>query len=403
MNFKSVLTFVLIYSVTLSAQWVKTNHPQSSMIRALAYSGNNIISGTFDGNMFITTDNGNSWNSINTGHTYSYFYSILINGQNIFIGTSNGVYLSSNNGSTWSLVNNGLLSSVSSFTMMNQKIYAGTGGGDIYATTDNGFEWKVIAKGLVTYSSITSLVTNGNNVFAGSDGPPGIYMSTDDGITWNPKNNGIDLTYIFTLARNENNIYAGTSGGVFQTTNNGDQWNKISEGMAIRIINILLEVNQNIFSGNDGGGVYLLPKGEQKWIAINDGLNNLNIRSLVVNNDFIFAGAYDGTVWRRPRTELITSIDDSQYELPTDFSLSQNYPNPFNPTTTIKYSIPNSQFVTLKVYDLLGREISTLVNEEKAPGNYEVKFDGSNLSSGVYLYRLQAGSFTQTKKFVLMK
>ncbi len=102
--------------------------------------------------------------------------------------------------------------------------------------------------------------------------------------------------------------------------------------------------------------------------------------------------------------------DSNSNNLVTDYSLSQNYPNPFNPTTTIKYSIPvetlhitSLQHVTLKVYDMLGREVATLVNEEKASGNYKLKFDGTNLTSGVYFYRLQSGSFTQTKKFVLMK
>ncbi len=89
--------------------------------------------------------------------------------------------------------------------------------------------------------------------------------------------------------------------------------------------------------------------------------------------------------------------------LPSAFSLMQNYPNPFNPNTTIKFSIPHSQFVTLKVYDILGREVATLVNEEKLHGNYEVKFDGSALPSGTYFYRLQAGIFSQTKKLLLLK
>lgn len=90
-------------------------------------------------------------------------------------------------------------------------------------------------------------------------------------------------------------------------------------------------------------------------------------------------------------------------DIPNELSVSQNYPNPFNPSTTIKFSIPNSQFVTLKVYDMLGREATTLVNEEKQPGIYEVKFNGSKLSSGVYFYRLQSGSYSDTKKFILLK
>ncbi len=86
-----------------------------------------------------------------------------------------------------------------------------------------------------------------------------------------------------------------------------------------------------------------------------------------------------------------------------EFSLSDNYPNPFNPTTKIKYTVPEMCSVTLKVYDILGKEIVTLVNEEKPAGSYEVEFNGSHLASGVYFYHIQAGSFSNTRKFILMK
>ena len=86
-----------------------------------------------------------------------------------------------------------------------------------------------------------------------------------------------------------------------------------------------------------------------------------------------------------------------------NFSLAQNYPNPFNPTTKIEYSIPHSSLVTLTVYDILGREVATLVNEEKPAGNYEVEFDGSGLSSGIYFYKIRAGDYKSVKKMILMK
>ncbi|HEX9739434.1 MAG TPA: T9SS type A sorting domain-containing protein, partial [Ignavibacteriaceae bacterium] len=97
--------------------------------------------------------------------------------------------------------------------------------------------------------------------------------------------------------------------------------------------------------------------------------------------------------------------------IPDKFVLYQNYPNPFNPVTKIKYSIPNviasetkqSQLTTIKIYDVLGREVAVLVNEFKPPGVYEVEFDGSNLSSGVYFYTLTSGSFTDTKKLIFIK
>ena len=86
-----------------------------------------------------------------------------------------------------------------------------------------------------------------------------------------------------------------------------------------------------------------------------------------------------------------------------EFDLSQNYPNPFNPSTTIHFIIPANGFVTLKVYDLLGNEVATLVNEEKPAGSYEVEFNANGLSSGMYLYTLQTGSYIETKKMILMK
>jgi hypothetical protein len=106
---------------------------------------------------------------------------------------------------------------------------------------------------------------------------------------------------------------------------------------------------------------------------------------------------------------LNTGINNNK-NIPTEYLLYQNYPNPFNPTTTIKYSIPASlnpskggAFVSLKIYDILGRETATLVNEEKAPGNYEAKFNGSKLTSGIYFYRMQAGNYVDTKKLIVIK
>jgi hypothetical protein len=85
------------------------------------------------------------------------------------------------------------------------------------------------------------------------------------------------------------------------------------------------------------------------------------------------------------------------------FGLSQNYPNPFNPVTRIPYSIAENSFVSLKIYDVLGREVKTLVSEKQTAGEYEVLFNASDLNSGVYFYRLTSGNFTETKKLILLK
>ncbi|MBX2992952.1 MAG: T9SS type A sorting domain-containing protein [Bacteroidetes bacterium] len=101
---------------------------------------------------------------------------------------------------------------------------------------------------------------------------------------------------------------------------------------------------------------------------------------------------------------IILAVGESEQELPSySFALHQNYPNPFNPTTTIRFEIPHASFVTLKVFDLLGREVKTLVDEVMQPGSYERVFNAEELASGVYLYRLRAGNFEQTKRTLILK
>jgi N-acetylneuraminic acid mutarotase len=128
----------------------------------------------------------------------------------------------------------------------------------------------------------------------------------------------------------------------------------------------------------------------------------------VINNKIYVTGGHGGPPidYLSSTEEYTPDISDSDLELnlrPNDFLLYQNYPNPFNPTTAIRYQIPELSFVTFKVYDVLGNEVVILVNEEKPTGSYEVEFDATALSSGIYFYRLQAGDFIETKKMVLMK
>ena len=100
---------------------------------------------------------------------------------------------------------------------------------------------------------------------------------------------------------------------------------------------------------------------------------------------------------------LHSSINDVKYGSVNNFKLEQNYPNPFNPQTSIKYTVSNRQFVSLKVFDSIGKDVSTLVDEEKPSGIYKVVFSAKNLPSGIYFYTIRAGDFTQTKKMVILK
>jgi hypothetical protein len=117
-------------------------------------------------------------------------------------------------------------------------------------------------------------------------------------------------------------------------------------------------------------------------------------------------GGYKNLFWAKLNFDNIVPVENglpANTQVANEFSLIQNYPNPFNPTTTISFSIPSSAFTSLKIYDVLGNEVATLVNEEKPAGNYKVSFNASSLSSGTYFYRIRAGSFIETRKMILMK
>jgi hypothetical protein len=124
--------------------------------------------------------------------------------------------------------------------------------------------------------------------------------------------------------------------------------------------------------------------------------------SFTIKGDLIFAGTNGFGAWKRILSQII-GIKQIASIIPDEFSLSQNYPNPFNPKTKIKMQIAKSSDVKLVVYDALGREIEKLINKQLKPGTYEVEFDGSNYTSGVYFYQIIASDYVDVKKMILVK
>jgi hypothetical protein len=144
------------------------------------------------------------------------------------------------------------------------------------------------------------------------------------------------------------------------------------------------------------------------WNQINDGLSSsaYYVLSLGANGQFIFDGTSAASIWRRPLSQLITGttgVADKPTAQPQRFSLEQNYPNPFNPSTNISFSIPTQSFVSLKVFDLIGREVATLVSEQMSAGSHSKQWNANGITSGIYFYQLKSDKFTETKKLVLLK
>ena len=184
----------------------------------------------------------------------------------------------------------------------------------------------------------------------------------------------------------------------------GDEWTVLttenSNLPTEHVWNLVADSLGNLWMSGDGLIMY---DGNDftQYTAQNSGLYSINISDIqidefnnkwIIHPDAISVFNEDG----------VTSVGVGD-ELPNNFTLLQNYPNPFNPSTSIQYAISSRQFVTIKIYGLLGNEIATLVNEEKPAGSYEVEFSGTTLPSGIYFYQLKVGSFIQTRKMILMK
>jgi hypothetical protein len=177
----------------------------------------------------------------------------------------------------------------------------------------------------------------------------------------------------------------------------------MNSGLTSTNVLALVIVGTTLFAGTNGG-VFRSSNNGTSWSAVSTGLPNVLVRTLAANSTTLIAGTDGSGVWRRPLSELITDVRPMHGdEVPMRFALEQNYPNPFNPTTNIGFRISDFGFVSLRVFDVLGREVETLVNEQMQPGSYSVQLNANSLASGVYLCTMQTAGFMQTRKMLLMK
>jgi hypothetical protein len=406
---KFLVVLMMFVAINANAQWVQCIGSGVQSVYSLGASGNNILAGTPNG-VYLSTNFGTNW--IQTDLDSTFVYSFVSKDNLVFAGTGDypngtgGVFVSSNNGLNWTKTS--LIGGhTHAMIVVGNNIFAGLAYDNwgVHISTNNGGNWTQTA---LTGKVIYSMTNIGNNIFAGTI-QSGVYLSTNNGVSWTQT--GLIDQAIFSLSTIGNNLFAGTSSpylnnSVYLSTNNGNNWTQTSLG----IIGIysLASYGNNLFAGTFNnfysfGGVYLSTNNGTNWINKNQGFNNLlRIYSLLIINNYIFAGTYDNYVWRRSLSEII-GIQNISTETPSKYSLSQNYPNPFNSTSNLKFEISNTGDVKLIVYDIMGKEVQTLVNERLQPATYETSFDGSILNSGVYFYKLITNTFSETKKMLLIK
>ena len=399
---KLIVLLVMLAAMNANAQWVEGSGTISQSTVSMAAIGINIFAGMGYGQgVFISTNNGISW--VQTSLNNITVNAVAVLGNNVFAGTYNsGVLISTNNGTNWTPTS---LNNITIYALaVNENtIYAGTDIGSIYYSSNNGINWNIIS---ITSQPIYSIGLSGSYIFAGTTGN-GIFVSSNNGINWTQT--FLTNKSVHSILVSGSNVYAGLwgSGGVYLSTNNGSSWTQTS--LNNRSVWSIVASGNNIFAGmdayplNDTSGVYMSTNNGVTWIQKNQGFNgNMSIQSLLIANNYMLAGTFGQSIWRRPLSELV-GIQNISSETPSKFSLSQNYPNPFNPTTKIKFAMPKSGNAKIVVYDVMGREVQTLVNERLQAGTYEATFDGSTLNSGVYFYKLIVNGQSETKKMLLLK
>lgn len=405
-----VLVALLLFVISTQARWKKSNTVYFGEINSLTASGGTLFAATEKG-IFITTDNGDNWIEKNNGLTNLYVNSIVVKGEYIFAATDGGVFLSTNNGDEWSgvLIKEGSSTiNTRSLAIKDGIIFAATNSKGVYLSKDNGKNWKVTNSGL-TSLDMRAISVGNKNIFVGTY-DNGLFRSTNNGDSWSKIDSGLTDKYILSITANGDSVFVGTLfKGLFLTTDEGANWKPINTGLTKKVIRSIAVRGSNVFAaamGGDGGGIFQSEDYGANWKMINDGLNNYKIKALCFLGDKLFLGDRYGFVWTQAVSDLITSIDIQNLNSSDILKIDQNFPNPFNTSTTIKYNVGNSEgvkHVTLKVYNILGNEIQTLVNDKKEPGNYYVSFNGDLLSGGIYYYKLSSGNYSVTKRMVLNK
>jgi hypothetical protein len=277
---------------------------------------------------------------------------------------------------------------------------------------------------LGTITTVDVSKSNPNVVYCGTD-DANVWVTQNGGTNWTKINSGLPNRWVtrVTIHPDSANVCYVTLSGykidtigahIFRTTNYGTNWISIKGNLPDAPINdvIIYPTNyNNLIIGTDIGVEYTTNLGTS-WSFLGTGWPTyVPVHELKYHppTGKLVAFTHGRSAMS---TNLLTGINNNGQNIPNKFSLSQNYPNPFNPSTKIKFDLPKSNLTLsgakglitrLTIYDITGKEIQTLVNESLQPGSYEVTFDGSNLPSGVYFYKLTAGSFTETKKMLMIK
>lgn len=407
--------FVLLNSSVILAQWFKQSYPSSEYLTKVEFADKATGWILSRENIYKTTDGGNTWNlKDSSGGT-----ALEVLNENIILyGSELGIRKTTDGGETWSTLDKtSFYCTEIQFINLNIGYICGGVNGNfnplLKKTTDGGRTWNTI------WTDTTGYEIRGLSFVDSANGWIVLYnaiimKTTDGGDSWIKKDtiyywkeNWLPLRDITFATIDSGWAVGGIAGDaiVVHTTNGGLTWSpKLLGGSSLREVFFLnakigwfcgaINFEPFIAKTTDGGETWLT---QQQIPYTGYGAESISM----VNENLGWAVNTAGDVYKTVNGG-VTSVYGNSNPV-SRYSLTQNYPNPFNPSTTISFAIPERSIVSLKIYDLLGKEIATIVSEELMAGTYKWIWNAENFASGIYFYRLQAGNFTETKKLILLK
>ncbi|MGD8780734.1 MAG: T9SS type A sorting domain-containing protein [Ignavibacteria bacterium] len=408
-----IITYLLaFFSSSSFCQWEKLYFPGGTPYTLLETSQGLLAANSHV--IYKSTNNGISWDSLSSISSLG-ISKIFQIGDVLLTNTSRAViwpnlipsvFRSDDFGQSWYSVLDGILGG-SSIAFCNSKTYVDLDG-NLYCSRDTGRTWNILNTDSIFPGNVSEIISDGNSLYVRIQAEA-LYGSSDNALTWDSLKTNFSNNFFDVLVQ-DSCVYVGTfSNGFYISRDKGNNWHNASIGLpdsagtralSLYSNNIIASISKDFQQS-----IYRYNLGDNKWHSFNEGFSLKRtgyIYDFVNNSEYIFL-ASDSSIWRRPLSDLITDVAQFNNQLITDAILFQNYPNPFNPSTTIEFKIAKPGQVKIVVYDLLGREVGTILNEYKNTGNYKVTFVTDNLSSGIYYYRLISGNNIRTKSMILLK
>lgn len=389
-------------------------------------SNNNFYMGNYYSGFFRSTDDGNNWFPVAYYFGGSHHFSFLAHKNYILLGPTvefafwGMLYKSTDRGESWEYFHQGIPLIHPDYPWIQVVMdIAVNSSGDLFAALDTKGIYRRLASDTSWYyknsdipdTNVFSVCVDANdNVFAGYRNGY-IYKSSNKGENWVESLSDIPGytvehmesagEYVFAILHNWNYPHQNSSLGLY-SHDNGNSWLNLNIGSLGSRINSIGFFNNNIVVGSDSDGVFISADFGENWLSASAGLSDHFIKSIIVNLDGILlcGTEKEGIYFADLTTTGVYEIDS---RASTNYLEFQNYPNPFNGTSVIRYSVPQLSTVIIKVFDIIGNELETLINEKKPAGSYELTWNAKNLPSGVYFCRMSTASYNVTRKMILIK